>query len=44
MKLSADLLDKTGMEKEIESKILTLKRQRVILDRDLAHLYGVSTA
>lgn len=32
------------MEKDIESKILTIKGQRVILDCDLAHLYGVSTA
>lgn len=32
------------MEKEIESKILTIKGQRVILDSGLAHLYGVSTA
>ena len=32
------------MEKEIESKILIIKGQRVILDSDLACLYGVSTA
>jgi hypothetical protein len=32
------------MEKEIESKILTIKGQRVILDSDFANLYGVSTA
>jgi hypothetical protein len=32
------------MEKDIESKILIVNGQRVILDSDLAHLYGVSTA
>ena len=32
------------MQKEIESKILIIKGQRVILDSDLARLYGVSTA
>jgi hypothetical protein len=31
------------MDKEIESKILTIKGQRTILDGDLAQLYGVST-
>ena len=31
------------MEQEIESKIITIKDQRVILDSDLAQLYGVST-
>ena len=31
------------MEQEIESKIITIKGQRVILDSDLAKLYGVST-
>jgi len=31
------------MERKIESKILTIKGQRVILDSDLAQLYGVST-
>lgn len=31
------------MEKEIESKIITIKGKRVILDSDLARLYGVST-
>ena len=32
------------MEKEIESKILTIKGQRAILDSDLARIYGVSTS
>ena len=32
-----------SMEQEIESKILTIKGQRTILDSDLAQLYGVST-
>ena len=32
------------MQKEIESKILIIKGQRVTLDSDLARLYGVSTA
>jgi hypothetical protein len=32
------------MEKDVESKIITIKGQRVILDSDLDHLYGVSTA
>ena len=32
------------MQKEIESKILIIKGQRVILDSDLDRLYGVSTA
>ena len=32
------------MEKDIESKILTIKGQRVIVDSELARLYGVSTA
>jgi hypothetical protein len=32
------------MEKEIESKILTIKGHRAILDSDLARLYGVSTS
>jgi len=31
------------MERKTESKILTIKGQRVILDSDLAQLYGVST-
>ena len=31
------------MEKEIESKIINIHGQRVILDNHLAHLYGVST-
>lgn len=31
------------MSHEIESKIITIKGQRVILDSDLARLYGVST-
>ena len=31
------------MEKEIESKIISIKGQRAILDSDLAQLYGVST-
>ena len=31
------------MQKEIESKILIIKGQRVILDSELARLYGVST-
>ena len=31
------------MEHKIESKIITIKGQRVILDSDLAQLYGVST-
>lgn len=31
------------MEQEIESKIITIKGQRVIIDSDLAKLYGVST-
>jgi hypothetical protein len=31
------------MEKDIESKILTIKGQRAIVDSDLAQLYGVST-
>jgi hypothetical protein len=31
------------MSNEIESKIITIKTQRVILDSDLAKLYGVST-
>jgi hypothetical protein len=31
------------MEQEIESKIINVKGQRVILDSDLARLYGVST-
>jgi hypothetical protein len=31
------------MSHEIESKIIVVKRQRVILDSDLATLYGVST-
>jgi len=43
-KLRADLHDYKVMEKEIESKILTIKGQRAILDSDLARLYGVSTS
>lgn len=31
------------MEQEIESRIIIVKGQRVILDSDLAKLYGVST-
>ena len=31
------------MSQEIESKIITIKGQRVILDSELAKLYGVST-
>ena len=31
------------MEHKIESKIITINSQRVILDSDLAQLYGVST-
>ena len=31
------------MSERIESKIITIKGQRVILDHDLAKLYGVST-
>jgi len=32
------------MNPTIESKILTLRGQRVILDADLAQLYGVETS
>ena len=35
--------DYSYMEQEIESKIITIKNRRVILDSDLAILYGVST-
>ncbi len=31
------------MEHQVESKIISIKGQRVILDSDLAQLYGVST-
>ena len=30
-------------EKKIESKVLMIKERRVMLDRDLAELYGVTT-
>ena len=29
--------------KEIESRILTIRNQQVMIDRDLAELYGVET-
>lgn len=31
------------MSQEVESKIIVIKNQRVILDSDLAKLYGVTT-
>jgi hypothetical protein len=34
----------TGDSRGIQSRILTIRKQKVILDRDLAALYGVSTS
>lgn len=34
---------KLNLKRKIESKIIVVRGQRVILDSDLAHLYGVST-
>ncbi len=42
-KLSADFHDYLYVEHQVESKIISLNGKRVILDRDLAQLYGVST-
>ena len=42
-KLSIVFHDYVCVDHKIESKIMTIKNQRVILDSDLAQLYGVST-
>ena len=36
-------MDELVVQGEISSKILTLRREQVMLDRDLAELYGVET-
>ena len=36
-------MDELLVQSEISSRILTLRREQVILDRDLAELYGVET-
>lgn len=36
-------MDKKITTKTIESKILTIRNQQVMIDRDLAELYGVET-
>ena len=37
------VMDELAVQGEISSKILTLRREQVMLDRDLAELYGVET-
>lgn len=39
----SDLRSKTSTAKGIQSRILTIRNQQVMIDRDLAELYGVET-